>query len=174
VLNTHKEKPSQTCPCCGSVRKKALAERVHQCGCGFAATRDCRTQVWWIHKKERACTSHKKRSQTQTRVLAAVDTATALAPKERTSSVGSSARFSKGRERLRALCAMDRCSDGQLLPTKYSRNADPHLSHLRFSGISYRRNMRRQDLASSVQKVRESDLGDDPQVVPTTNLVEGC
>ena len=40
VLQTRREKPSQTCPCCGTVRKKALAERVHQCGCGFAATRD--------------------------------------------------------------------------------------------------------------------------------------
>src|SRR5262245_10987669 len=40
VLNTRREKPSQTCPCCGTVRKKALAERAHQCGCGFAATRD--------------------------------------------------------------------------------------------------------------------------------------
>jgi putative transposase len=40
VLNTRREKPSQTCPCCGTVRKKALVERVHQCACGFAATRD--------------------------------------------------------------------------------------------------------------------------------------
>ena len=40
VLNTRTEKPSQTCPCCGTVRKKALAERGHQCGCGFAATRE--------------------------------------------------------------------------------------------------------------------------------------
>jgi len=40
VLNTRREKPSQTCPCCGTVRKKALGERMHRCGCGFAATRD--------------------------------------------------------------------------------------------------------------------------------------
>src|SRR5215470_17597246 len=40
VLNTRTEKPSQTCPCCGTVRKKALAERAHRCGRGFAATRD--------------------------------------------------------------------------------------------------------------------------------------
>ena len=40
VLNTRREKPSQTCPCCGTVRKKALGERMHRCGCGFTATRD--------------------------------------------------------------------------------------------------------------------------------------
>jgi putative transposase len=40
ALNTRREMPSQTCPCCGTVRKKALVERVHQCGCGVAATRD--------------------------------------------------------------------------------------------------------------------------------------
>jgi putative transposase len=40
VLNTRKEKPSQTCPSCRLVRKKALDEREHQCGCGFTATRD--------------------------------------------------------------------------------------------------------------------------------------
>ena len=40
ILNTRKERPSQTCPSCGVVRKKALAERRHQCGCGLVATRD--------------------------------------------------------------------------------------------------------------------------------------
>ncbi len=40
ILNTRKERPSQTCPCCRAVRKKALSEREHQCGCGFKATRD--------------------------------------------------------------------------------------------------------------------------------------
>jgi putative transposase len=40
ILNTRKERPSQTCPSCGTVRKKALAEREHHCGCGFKATRD--------------------------------------------------------------------------------------------------------------------------------------
>jgi putative transposase len=40
ILNTRKHRPSQTCPSCGAVRKKALAEREHQCGCGFVATRD--------------------------------------------------------------------------------------------------------------------------------------
>lgn len=40
VLNTRKEKPSQTCPQCRVVRKKALSERQHRCSCGFKATRD--------------------------------------------------------------------------------------------------------------------------------------
>lgn len=40
VLDPRKEKPSQTCPACGTVRKKALSEREHKCGCGFAAMRD--------------------------------------------------------------------------------------------------------------------------------------
>ena len=40
ILNTRKQRPSQTCPSCGVVRKKALAERRHQCGCGLLATRD--------------------------------------------------------------------------------------------------------------------------------------
>jgi hypothetical protein len=40
VLVTRKERSSQTCPCCGAVRKKALSERQHRCGCGFVATRD--------------------------------------------------------------------------------------------------------------------------------------
>jgi putative transposase len=40
IVNTRKERPSQTCPCCGEVRKKALSEREHRCGCGFKATRD--------------------------------------------------------------------------------------------------------------------------------------
>ena len=41
VLETREHRPSQTCPCCGVVRKKALSEREHICGdCGFRATRD--------------------------------------------------------------------------------------------------------------------------------------
>lgn len=41
VLNTRKYKPSQTCPCCLRVIKKALSERQHRCdACGFTATRD--------------------------------------------------------------------------------------------------------------------------------------
>jgi putative transposase len=40
ILNTRKERPSQTCPSCATVRKKALAEREHRCECGFNATRD--------------------------------------------------------------------------------------------------------------------------------------
>ena len=36
-----KLKPSQTCPCCGSVRKKTLSERTHKCeGCGRILPRD--------------------------------------------------------------------------------------------------------------------------------------
>jgi putative transposase len=40
LLDPLKHRPSQTCPCCGSVRKKGLDERRHHCGCGFAATRN--------------------------------------------------------------------------------------------------------------------------------------
>lgn len=40
ILNTRKEKPSQTCPACLAVQKKALKQRTHACGCGFKATRD--------------------------------------------------------------------------------------------------------------------------------------
>lgn len=41
VLDPRKHRPSQTCPCCDTVRKKALSERRHECaGCGFTATRD--------------------------------------------------------------------------------------------------------------------------------------
>lgn len=41
LLNTRKHKPSQTCPCCGYVRKKPLSERQHHCErCGFVASRD--------------------------------------------------------------------------------------------------------------------------------------
>jgi putative transposase len=41
ILNTRKHKPSQTCPCCGGVRKKKLSEREHHCeATGFRATRD--------------------------------------------------------------------------------------------------------------------------------------
>jgi putative transposase len=40
ILNARKERPSQTCPSCRTVRRKALSEREHRCGCGFIATRD--------------------------------------------------------------------------------------------------------------------------------------
>ncbi len=40
ILNTRKHRPSQTCPCCDAVRKKALSDRRHECACGFKATRD--------------------------------------------------------------------------------------------------------------------------------------
>jgi putative transposase len=40
LLDTRRYRSSQTCPSCARVRKKALSERGHQCGCGFAATRD--------------------------------------------------------------------------------------------------------------------------------------
>jgi putative transposase len=39
-VNTRRLKPSQTCPKCGTQKKKDLSERQHRCGCGFAATRD--------------------------------------------------------------------------------------------------------------------------------------
>ena len=41
VLNTRKHRPSQTCPACDAVQKKALSEREHRClVCGFVASRD--------------------------------------------------------------------------------------------------------------------------------------
>lgn len=41
VLNTRREAPSQTCPCCGHREKKDLKERRHDCArCGFSASRD--------------------------------------------------------------------------------------------------------------------------------------
>ncbi|HEY2533200.1 MAG TPA: transposase [Xanthobacteraceae bacterium] len=41
MLDTRKYRPSQTCPGCGSIRKKSLSEREHKCGaCVFEASRD--------------------------------------------------------------------------------------------------------------------------------------
>jgi len=40
LLDTRRHRSSQTCPGGARVRQKALSERGHQCGCGFAATRD--------------------------------------------------------------------------------------------------------------------------------------
>ena len=40
LLDPRRYRSSQTCPSCARVRKKALSERGHQCGCGFVATRD--------------------------------------------------------------------------------------------------------------------------------------
>jgi putative transposase len=41
IAPTKKLKPSQTCPCCGAVSKKALEERVHLCAsCGHTEPRD--------------------------------------------------------------------------------------------------------------------------------------
>ena len=37
---TVKIKPSQTCPKCGSQKKKELSERIHNCPCGFTCDRD--------------------------------------------------------------------------------------------------------------------------------------
>ncbi|MEH2389959.1 MAG: transposase [Nostoc sp.] len=37
---TQKIKPSQTCPKCGSQKKKELSERIHDCPCGFTCDRD--------------------------------------------------------------------------------------------------------------------------------------
>jgi len=46
VLNTRREKPSQTCPCCGTVRKKALAERVHHSAVAGSRQHGTRRQRW--------------------------------------------------------------------------------------------------------------------------------
>jgi len=40
LLDTRRYRSSQTCPSCARVGKKALSERGHQCGSGFAAARD--------------------------------------------------------------------------------------------------------------------------------------
>ncbi|MEH1930623.1 RNA-guided endonuclease InsQ/TnpB family protein [Nostoc sp.] len=37
---TQKVKPSQTCPQCGTQKKKELSERIHNCPCGFTSDRD--------------------------------------------------------------------------------------------------------------------------------------
>ncbi|MHD0644951.1 RNA-guided endonuclease InsQ/TnpB family protein [Pseudomonas aeruginosa] len=37
---TKKAKPSQTCPACGQVEKKMLAQRIHECLCGHREPRD--------------------------------------------------------------------------------------------------------------------------------------
>lgn len=37
---TRKLKPSQRCPSCGSIRKKALALRTHDCACRCRMSRD--------------------------------------------------------------------------------------------------------------------------------------
>ena len=37
---TRKLKPSQRCPACGRVEKKALRQRVHRCPCGHVEPRD--------------------------------------------------------------------------------------------------------------------------------------
>jgi putative transposase len=37
---TQKVKPSQTCPQCGSQKKKELSERIHSCSCGLTCDRD--------------------------------------------------------------------------------------------------------------------------------------
>ena len=38
--DTRRLKPSQRCPDCGSLRKKALSERQHDCACGCSLGRD--------------------------------------------------------------------------------------------------------------------------------------
>ena len=52
---TKKVKPSQTCPACGLVQKKTLAERTHQCSCGHCEPRDAASARvalnWALHGK---------------------------------------------------------------------------------------------------------------------------
>lgn len=52
---TKQLKPSQTCPACGRVAKKALAERVHRCSvCGHVEDRDvaaARVVLKWLEEK---------------------------------------------------------------------------------------------------------------------------
>lgn len=52
---TRKVKPSQTCPACGAVVKKTLAERFHRCPCGHREPRDAASARvalnWALHGK---------------------------------------------------------------------------------------------------------------------------
>lgn len=54
VAPTRSLKPSQTCPCCGVVRKKTLDERTHRCGdCGYETDRDLAAAeviLAWLHR----------------------------------------------------------------------------------------------------------------------------
>lgn len=40
LCDTKKVKPTQRCAMCGRVEKKALGQRLHECPCGFVASRD--------------------------------------------------------------------------------------------------------------------------------------
>lgn len=55
---TRKVKPSQTCPACGRVEKKTLAERIHRCPCGHCEPRDAASARvalnWALHGKPAA------------------------------------------------------------------------------------------------------------------------
>lgn len=54
---TQKVKPSQTCPSCGSQKKKELSERIHDCLCGFTCDRDVAAAIVmlnWARGMERA------------------------------------------------------------------------------------------------------------------------
>jgi putative transposase len=55
---TRKVKPSQTCPACGAVAKKTLAQRTHQCLCGHLEPRDAASARvnlnWALHGKASA------------------------------------------------------------------------------------------------------------------------
>ena len=55
---TRKAKPSQTCPACGEVVKKTLAERFHRCPCGHREPRDAASARvvlnWALHGKPTA------------------------------------------------------------------------------------------------------------------------
>ncbi len=55
---TRKAKPSQTCPACGAVVKKTLAERFHRCPCGHQEPRDAASARvalnWALHEQPTA------------------------------------------------------------------------------------------------------------------------
>ncbi|KAB8332908.1 transposase [Scytonema tolypothrichoides VB-61278] len=61
-LPTKSVKPSQTCPKCGTQKKKELSERVHQCDdCGYIQHRDkaaCEVMLSWAFNNLSGCGTH--------------------------------------------------------------------------------------------------------------------
>lgn len=49
IANTRKLKPSQRCPCCGSIAKKHLDVHVHDCSCGARRGRDHAAALVVLH-----------------------------------------------------------------------------------------------------------------------------
>jgi putative transposase len=55
LANTRKLKPTQRCHRCGAIVKKALSDRVHECGCGCRSDRDANaalTLLRWLKEED--------------------------------------------------------------------------------------------------------------------------